>query len=418
MLNLKLRHYIAIGITIMCIIFGILLGGQLVSTVERGTYQVKQAAVTGTMTAHLEPGMYGQWFGDIITFPNAETFYFTLDSSEGMKHDQSITVRFVDGSTCKISGTVRIVYPQTEQNAVDLVVKNGFKSKLDMEHKLILPTLRNVLRQTANMMTARESYAEKRADFVAWSWDQLENGAYVTMNEKREIVDPISGEKTIQAFKVIKRDDQGKPIYHTNPLLCGVTLQNFEIKSFEYSKKVQQQIATQQEALMNVATAIAKSKQAEQEKVKAKAEGEAMVMKSKYEKEMQKVKAVVQAQQEKEVAELHAEKNKQVSKLDADAAAFERTANILRGEGEAQRKRAVLAADGALDQKLKAWQNAQQFWANAYATRKVPQMYLSGGGGGKGPDQASLNMNTMMSVWLANQIGLDLTMKKGAKTAK
>jgi len=417
MLNLKLRHYIAIGIACLCIVFAILLGGQLVSTVERGTYQIKQAAISGTMTAHMEPGMYGQFFGDVITFPNAETFYFTLDSTEGSRHDQSITVRFVDGSTCKISGTVRIVYPRTDQDAVDLVVKNGFKSKVDMEQKLILPTLRNVLRQTANMMTARESYAEKRADFVTWSWDQLENGAYVTMNEKREVTDPISGEKTIQAFKVIKRDKQDRPVYRTNPLVSGVTLQNFEIKSFEYSKKVQQQIATQQEALMNVATAIAKSKQAEQEKVKAKAEGEAMVMKSKYEKEMEKVKAVVQAQQEKEVAELHAEKQKRVAELDADAATFEKAANIARGEGEAQRKRAVLAADGALDQKLTAWVNAQKYWADAYSTRKVPQMYLAGSGG-KSPDQSTLNMNTMMSVWLANQIGLDLTMKKGAKATQ
>jgi len=415
---LKIKHYVMIGVALLCLVLAVVLGGQLVSTVERGTYQIKQAAVTGTMTAHLTPGMYGQWFGDVITFPNAETFYFTADKYEGKRYDQSITVRFVDGSTCDISGTVRIVYPQTSQDAIDLVVKNGFKSKEDMELKLILPTLRNVLRQTANMMTARESYAEKRADFVTWAWDQLENGSYETQNEKREVIDPISGDKTVQAFKVIKQDDTGKPLYRTNPLVCGVTLQNFEIKSFEYSKKVTQQIATQQEALMNVATAIAKSKQAEQEKVKAKAEGEALVMKSKYEKEMQKVKAVVQAQQEKEVAELHAEKEKKVAELDADAASFEKTANILRGEGEAQRKKAVLAADGALDQKLTAWVASQKAWATAYSTRKVPSMYLASGGSDKSPDQSTLNMNTMMSVWLANQIGLDLTMKKGAKSTK
>ncbi len=117
------------------------------------------------------------------------------------------------------------------------------------------------------------------------------------------------------------------------------------------------------------------------------------------------------------MAELHAEKQKRVAELDADAATFEKAANIARGEGEAQRKRAVLAADGALDQKLTAWVNAQKYWADAYSTRKVPQMYLAGSGG-KSPDQSTLNMNTMMSVWLANQIGLDLTMKKGAKATQ
>jgi regulator of protease activity HflC (stomatin/prohibitin superfamily) len=418
MMNLKIKHYVMIGVVVVCIIIALALGGQIVSTVERGTYQIKQAAITGTMTAHMDPGMYGQWFGDVVTFPKAETFYFTKDEHEGARHDQSIEVRFVDGSICDISGTVRIVYPKTEQDAIDLVAKHGFKDKEDVENKLILPTLRNILRQTANMMTARESYAEKRADFVAWAWDQLENGAYETKNEDREVKDPISGEKTVKSFKVIKTDKDGKPIYRPNPMVCGMTLENFEIKIFEYSEKVKQQIATQQEALMDVATAIAKSKKAEQEKIRAKAEGEAQVMRSKYEKEQEKVKAVVKAQQDKEVAELHAEKQKNVADLDSQAAAFEKKANILRGEGEAQRKRAVLQADGALKQKLDAWVQAQKVWADAYSQRQVPNMYFAGAGKEGSPDQQTLNLSTMMSVWLANAINLDMTVKKGARTTQ
>lgn len=415
---MKIRHYVIIGVVVVCLLIAITLGGQIVSTVERGTYQIKQAAITGTMTAHMTPGMYGQWFGDVVIFPMAETFYFTKDVQEGAKRDQSIEVRFVDGSTCDISGTVRIIYPQTEKEAIDLVTVYGFKSKEEVEHKLILPTLRNILRQTANMMTARESYAEKRADFVSWAWDQLENGAYRTQDEIREVVDPISGEKTVQTFKVIKRDKDGNPLRRPNPMVCGITLQNFEVKIFAYSDKVQAQIAAQQEALMNVATAQAKVKQAEQEKLRARAEGEAIVMQAKYEKEQEKIKAVVEAQQEKEVAELHAEKKKNVERLDAEAAAFEKKANILRGEGEAARKRAVLAADGALKQKLDAWVQSQKVWAEAYSMRKVPNMYFAGNGKEGSPDQGSLNLSTMMSVWLANAINLDMTVKKGARTTQ
>jgi regulator of protease activity HflC (stomatin/prohibitin superfamily) len=412
-MKLKIKHYVMIGTGVVCLLFALLLGNQLVSTVEKGTYQVKQAAITGTMTAHMQPGMFGQWFGDITIFPKAETFYFTHDKHEGETYDQSITVRFVDGSTCNISGTVRIVYPKTEAAAISLVTDHNFKSKDDVEMKLILPTLRNILRQTANMMTARESYAEKRADFVNFTWDQLENGAYETANEDREVVDPISGERKIQSFKVIQRGKDGKPLYRKSPMVCGMTLENLEIKSFEYSKTVKKQIATQQEALMSVATAIAKAKRAEQEKIRAQAEGEANVMTSKYEKEQEKVKAVVKAQQDKEVAELHAEKEKNVAELDSKAAAFEKKANILRGEGEAMRKRAVMTADGALAKKLEAWVEAQKVWANAYSQRKVPSMYFAGGGKGD-PDQKSINMETMMSVWLAKSIGLDMSVKKGA----
>ncbi len=417
-MKLKFKHYVIIGTVAVCLLFALLLGNQLVSTVEKGTYQVKQAAITGTMTAHMQPGMFGQWFGDITTFPKAETFYFTTDKREGESYDQSITVRFVDGSTCNISGTVRIVYPKTAEDAINLVTVHNFKSKDDIELKLILPTLRNILRQTANMMTARESYAEKRADFVNFTWDQLENGAYATANEEREIIDPISGERKTQRFKVIQKDKDGRPIYRKSPMVCGMTLENLEIKAFEYSKTVKKQIATQQEALMSVATAIAKAKRAEQEKLRAKAEGETNVMTSRYQKEQEKIQAIVKAQQDKEVAELHAEKEKNVARLDSEAAAFEKKANILRGEGEALRKRAVMTADGALDKKLKAWVEAQNVWASAYSQRQVPSMYFAGGGKEGSPDQQSLNMNTMMSVWLANQIGLDMHVKKGATASK
>lgn len=413
----RIKYYVMGGVVFFCLILALTLGSEIISTVEKGTYQIKQAAISGTMTAHMETGMYGQWFGDITIFPRAETFYFTKDKHEGESYDQSIEVRFVDGSTCDISGTVRIIYPQTEQDAIDLIIKHGFKTKDEVEHKLILPTLRNVLRQTANMMTARESYAEKRADYVSWAWDQLENGAYETEDEIREVVDPISGEKTKQTFKAIKVNEDGTPKRRPNPMICGITLQNFEVKIFEYSDKVKQQIATQQEALMNVATARAKAKQAEQEEIRAKAEGEAIVMRSKYEKEKEKIKAVVQAQQDKEVAELHALKKKNVEKLDSEAAAFEKRAHILRGEGEAARKRAVLNADGALQQKLKAWVEAQKYWAEAYSMRKVPSMYFAGSKDG-GPDKQSLSMETMMSVWLAKSINLDLSVKKGARASQ
>ena len=55
------------------------LGGRLVETVASGTYQVKQAAVTGNMSAKMDPGLWFQNFGDIMVWKKAETFYFTAD---------------------------------------------------------------------------------------------------------------------------------------------------------------------------------------------------------------------------------------------------------------------------------------------------------------------------------------------------
>lgn len=406
--------FIIIGIVL---VVGFLFSSALVETVEKGTYQVKQAALSGNMSAKMTPGIWAQLFGDIEVWSKAETFFFTSDKSEGKAIDQSIEVRFVDGSLCNISGTLRIVMPTSESEAIALTTVRGHKTYRDVESKLILPTVRNVLRLTANLMTARDSYSAKRADFITWSRDQISNGMYQTTTEQRMVKDLISGEMVSKTFKVIKTVD-GKPgstpLYHLNPLAdTGISLANFEIKTFVYDDKVQDQISTQQEALMAVETAKAKAQEAEQNKLTIEAQGKADVAKARYEKEQEKVRAVVQAQQEKEVHVIAGERRKAVAILDKEAAIEKKQEQILLGEGEAERKRLVLAADGALEKKLATYERVMDSWADAYAKRKVPSVMM--GSGGNGVDTNALSMSEVMSLMAMKQLGLDLTVPSGAK---
>ena len=179
------------------------------------------------------------------------------------------------------------------------------------------------------------------------------------------------GEKVHKTFKIIKTVDGkpgSQPLYLDNPLEgTGITLKNFEIKTFEYAPKVKEQIATQQASLMAVATAITEAKKAEQEKLTIEAQGKAKVAKAQYEEEQKKIRAVVEAQKNKEVQELNAQRDKQVAviggekrktvaKLDRDAAKLKKEEQILLGQGESERKKLVLRADGALEQKLKTYE--------------------------------------------------------------
>ncbi len=206
-----------------------------------------------------------------------------------------------------------------------------------------------------------------------------------------------------KTFKIIKKVDGGSPVYQRNPLEgLGITLANFEVKLFDYTDKVRAQIGTQQTALMAVATARAKAQQAEQEALMAEAEGKANVARAKYEEEEKKIRAVVGAQQRLEVAD-----------LDRQAAAEKKQEQILLGQGEAERKRLVLKADGALKQKLEAYVQAQKLWANAFAQRQVPSLVMGGGGAGD-TDKSTTNFAQMMQLLVANQMGLDLSVPKGA----
>ena len=200
----------SIALLIILIGLGVVFSNQILETNRRGQYQIKQAAITGAMSVRLEPGMYGQWFGDIDTWNKAETFYFTSDyDGEGdVQEDRSIEVRFNDGSIARISGTARITLPSTEDEAIGLIVNHGYRSYADVEQKLILPTVRNALRSTANLMSARESYSEKRLDFINWARDQIQNGLYSTEETTRRVTDVMSGEQLGKLTTFAHRDQR------------------------------------------------------------------------------------------------------------------------------------------------------------------------------------------------------------------
>jgi regulator of protease activity HflC (stomatin/prohibitin superfamily) len=426
---MSIKKIVMLSFLGLLLIIGLISAGSMVETVEKGTYQIKQAAITGDMSAKMTPGLWGQYFGDIDVWPKADTYFFTHDNdTKGDSDiDTSIEVRFNDGSLCKISGTTRIIMPTSPDQAISLVTERGHKTYADVQEKLIKPTLRKVLRSTANLMSARESYSEKRLDFDTWARDQIQNGIYKTRDETKQVEDLVTGEKTWKKVKVIRTDgENGPPLHENNPLEgTGIKLANFEIKSFVYEEKVQKQIAKQQEARMAVETAKAEAEKAKQGELKAIAEGKMKVATAKYEKEQEKVKAVVDAQKDKEVFELNAARDKnvaviagnqrkEVATLDRDAAKLKKEELILLGQGEAERKKLVLAADGALEQKLKTYERVSQMYANAikeYQGNWVPTTVMGGDGAAQSAGGAN-DLIKLLTAKTANDIALDLSVKK------
>ena len=112
---------------LIALVFVFTLFSQIFATVESGTYHIKQAAITGTMTAKMQPGMYGLFFGGNEEWPKAETYYFTSekDTKDDIDEDLSIEVRFNDGSLANISGTIRIILPTSEEEAIGLTTDYG-----------------------------------------------------------------------------------------------------------------------------------------------------------------------------------------------------------------------------------------------------------------------------------------------------
>jgi len=437
-MGLSIKKVSSISVLLAIVIFGLIFMPQLIDTVDKGTYQIKQAAVSGKMSAKMTPGIWMQMFGDIDVWPKAQTFFFTHDNDVkgDVDADKSIEVRFNDGSICNISGTARILMPTSEAAAIHLVTELGHRTYADVESKLIKPTVRNVLRHTANLMNATESYMTKRGEFIRYARDQITNGLYETDTTTKQIKDLVSGEMTWKEITIIKMKD-GKPIYQFNPLAgTDIGIKNFEVKKFKYKDKVKEQISKQQTARMAVATAKAKAQEAEQDKLTIEAQGKARVAKAEYAELEKKAIVIVQAERDKETALIksnkekemaaiskekaiiEATKKKEVAALDAKAAYEEKKANILRGDGEAHRKRVVMKADGALEKKLAAWLSAQEVYAREFGKQKwVPNIQMGTTGDTTGGGAVSQFMD-LLSAKAAKELALDLDMNMGNKVTQ
>lgn len=148
------KPVLAIGFLVLALIL-LPLCGMMFETNRAGLYSIRQAAVTGEMTAYTQPGMFPQMFGDVYKYRVSDILYFSKHDQEGAGADDSIEVRFSDGATAKVTGNVRIDLPTDPAKLVEIHKK--FRSY----DSIIKDTVRQVVSEavilTAALMTAEES---------------------------------------------------------------------------------------------------------------------------------------------------------------------------------------------------------------------------------------------------------------------
>ena len=324
---------------------------------------------SGNIAWFLNGGYHAQWFGKVVKFPRRKQYWFADKNGTGDKIDSQIKVRFNDGGHGDVYGSVAWEMPSDVQHLTALYQKYGTPEAI--EHDLVGTVVNKSVFMTGPLMSSKESYAERRNDLIRYIEDQISNGIYQTQTVETQVTDALTGEKrTTNVVKI--REDSGKFLrQESSPLQdFGIRTYNLAVNNIAYDQTVETQIQTQQQATMQVQTAIAQAKQAEQQAITAAKTGEADAAKAKWEQEVIKAKVVTEAQQKLEVAQ-----------LDAKAAEQFKIAETLRGEGEANRRRAVMQADGALEKKLNAWVDVNHAYADAIKNHGgswVPQVAMGG----------------------------------------
>lgn len=348
---------------------------------------VNQYPFTGEMAYWTTPGLKFQWFGKTTYYYKTQQFWFGSSDDDNKQQGTPIPVIFNDASDGQIYGSLRVKLPtdvehlsriQTDYNGMDRLMND-----------LVSQTVTKVIYASGPLMSAFESYAEKKNDLIDYITDQLNNGVYKTTVKTEETVDPVTGEKKTIKLATLILDENSPGGYkrsEASPFAYyGLSIGQVAVSKIDYSDKVKQQIAQQQEANMLIQTSKAKSAAAVQEAVRAEQEGKAVAARAKWEQEKIKAVEVTKAEQEREVSRLAAEK-----------AEFDKKRIIAEGQAEAEANRLKVAA-GLTPQEAAEWKYKTQVGiAEALAQSKVswvPQVMMGEcKNGNTGMDAVGLKM--------------------------
>lgn len=411
---LATRRIVAIALSAVLLVGLFLSASEMFENVDAREIVVIQDPFDGELHVYTEPGYQFQAFGKVTRYPRRAEYRFTSTAvnAEGKAEgtDTSKRLRFNDGGHGNLSGAVSWEMPL----AHDAIIKihRSFGSVEGVEQQAVAKMLDAAIYLAGPLMSSTESSGERRAELVQYINDQAENGVYVTKAEDVKTIDPITNaEKNVIVTSIVRNVD-GTPKRQQGSILreFNIRLLPLSITNLQYDKVVEDQIAQRQKATTEVQIAQANARRAEQDVITTTKQGEATAAKTKWEQEAINAKEIAAAEKELKIAQLNAQKAEQYKRQ-----------QILIGEGDAERKRLVMQADGALQQKLDAWLKAQGYWANAFATSKnplVPSVMMGGGGSGGNGVVGAQTMIDLLSAKTAKDLALDLDVRGEGNTSK
>jgi len=356
---------------------------------------VNQYPFTGKMAYWVSPGFQWQLFGRITEYDKTRQLWFSDEEGEGGEKpiDLDIPIVFNDGSKGRISGSLRVKLPLETQYLQRIHTDYAGMNRL--MNDLIRPTTVKAVFASGPLMSAFESYAAKKNDLILYITDQLNNGVYRTRTTEQRVFDELTQqEKVVRVADVIRDENApgGLARQEVSPFsYYGLEISQLAISNIRYDETVINQIAAQQQANMQIQTALAQSMEARQNAIKAEEQGKATAATRRWEQEAIKAVEVTKAEQARDVA-----------RLEADQAKFVADKIIQEKRAEAEANRLLVQAGLTPQQRMEMEIRIADVVSKNIAGIQVPivpgVMYLGGGGSGS-------NVNTAMDA-----VGLKMLM--------
>lgn len=406
-----------VGVAVLIVLTAVIGVPNLVEVQDASDILVIQS-VTGDLKVFVDPGPHGQWFGKVTTYPRQAQYSFCSDFSGDPKaptetmcesaDSTSKKLRFNDGGHATLNGFVMWEMPLDEKSIVE--IHKRFGSAKGVQTRAVAKMIDGAVYLAGPLMSSTESSGSRRSELVQVINDQAENGVYVTHAENITVTDPITKEAKTESVTKIALGANGLPQRQQGSVLgeLNIKLQPLSISELKYDNIVEKQIKDRQEATTAVQIAIANSIRAQQDAKTAEAKGMADAATAKWAQEVIKAKEVTRGEQALAVATLAAKAAEQTKRE-----------QILLGEGEAERKKLVMNADGALDKKLEAIVAINKNYAEAigqYQGDWVPKVVM--GNTGAGNTNGGTALIDMLTAKTARDLGVDLSVSGASNTKR
>lgn len=389
-------------------------------------YVVVQSPVAGDLTWYTSPGWKNQGFGEVTRYKQLAIYDFNKDGYR---------IQFNDGGHGEAHGSIQFTLPSDDVSLTKL--HRRYKTMDNLQSSLLKRATDSSLYLVGTLMSSKESYAEKKNDLIYYVTDQVQNGIYKTRQVRKYVKDPATEQqKEVIVGEIMHDEKTGEPLrQEPSPLLeYNIKVSLFTIEKMPYDKVIEEQIAKQQQIAMDVQTSAANLKLKEQEAQTAEQEGRANATREKWKQEAIKAVEVTKAEQdrqvatiaadrEKQVAEVAANRNLTVAKLDRETAEQTKQKLILEGQGESEKRKLILAADGALAQKLATYEKVtSNMFASLANARLVPTVAMGGNasagvnagaardGLALGTGSPATDLLNLFQVKVARDLALDMDM--------
>lgn len=368
--------------------------------------------MSGKQFVQMTPGIYYQgFFAKATSWPNQISVTYQEAQADFNLEDNGvevgrINIRFNDATTADVKGITQFILPPTEKDMI--FIHNTHRTPQSLVQKRLAPYTKECLQSSAQLMSSEKHYGGGRAQMAQDFMDQLQSGVFLLSTNEKLVYDSLEKEKKRVYLSEKQMDKEGHVKRKQSSIAeYGVTVADAAITDVDYEDKVDQKLVKIIDAVTKAAISKQDLMRAQQEALTAKAQGEKELVEIEYTTKKDQTKQVVEAQTKVAVAE----QDKLQQKIAYEGSILEAKKIKELAEANAYAKRTEMQADGALEKKLKAYTEVQQYWAEAfskYTGNVVPQIQ-SGTNGAS--NNGAVNFAEIMTMKAQRDLALDMKTK-------